>query len=218
MAPRVFERPATIALPEGPDPSLALEGLHAPAREDPLGGAVIAPPHPLYGGSMDSPVVTEIAHACEHAHLESLRFNWRGVGASAGEVSGDLAAGVADYAAALDWIEETVEGPIIACGYSFGAAAAVSASIGRPRVQRLLLVAPPPVMIDPEMLGSFPGAVDVMVGDRDEFAPRGDVETLLEALPSGRLEVLPECDHFFMTACPDVGRIARSFLVRGESL
>ncbi|MFP6605425.1 MAG: alpha/beta hydrolase, partial [Myxococcota bacterium] len=59
---------------------------------------------------------------------------------------------------------------------------------------------------------------DVMVGDRDEFAPRGDVETLLKALPSGRLEVVPECDHFFMTACPDVGRIARSFLVRGESL
>ncbi len=116
MAPRAFERPATIALPEGSDPNLALEGLHLPLPDGPVGGTVIAPPHPLYGGSMDSPVVTEIAHACEHAELESLRFNWRGVGASAGEVTGDPAVGTADYAAALDWIEESVEGPIVACG------------------------------------------------------------------------------------------------------
>ena len=154
MAPRAFERPATIALPEGPDPNLALEGLHVPVPDGPLGGTVIAPPHPLYGGSMDSPVVTEIAHACQHTGLESLRFNWRGVGASAGDMTGDPAVGTADYAAALDWIEETVDGPIVACGYSFGAATAVRAAVGRPRIQRLLLVAPPSVMIDPKMLAS----------------------------------------------------------------
>jgi alpha/beta superfamily hydrolase len=216
MAPRTFERPATIALPEGPDPNLALEGLHVPVPDGPMGGTVIAPPHPLYGGSMDSPVVTEIAHACEHAELESLRFNWRGVGASAGEVTGDPAVGTADYAAALDWIEESVDGPIVACGYSFGAATAVRAAVGRPRVQRLLLVAPPPVMLDPKMLESFPGAVDVMVGDRDEFAPLAGVEKLLEGLPKSRLEVLPGCDHFFVTGLLDVGRVARSFLARRE--
>ena len=165
---------------------------------------------------MDSPVVTEVAHACQHAEIESLRFNWRGVGASAGEVSGELTLGVADYAAALDWMEESVEGPITACGYSFGAAAAVRACIARPRVQRLLLVAPPPVMIEREMLESFRGAIDVLVGDRDEFAPQRELETLFQALPRGRLEVLPDCDHFFMTACPDVGRIARSFLARRD--
>ncbi len=217
MAPRAFERPAIIALLEGPDPNLALEGLHVPVPDGAVGGAVIAPPHPLYGGSMDSPVVTEIAHACDHAELESLRFNWRGVGASAGEVTGDPAVGTADYAAALDFLEESVEGPIVACGYSFGAAAAVRAAVGRPRVQRLLLVAPPPVMIDPKMLEGFPGAVDVMVGDRDEFAPLAGVEKLLEGIPKSRLEVLPECDHFFMAAVPEVGRVARSFLARRES-
>ena len=217
MAPRPFERPATIALPEGADGSLALEGLHVPVRAGSRGGAVIAPPHPLYGGSMDSPVVTEIAQACESAELESLRFNWRGVGASAGQATGDSDAGQTDYAAALDWIEESVEGPIVACGYSFGAATAVRAAAGRVRVHRLLLVAPPPAMLDPQLLEGFPGPIDVMVGDRDEFVPLDDLQDLLTALPRARLEVLPECDHFFMTGRFDVGKVARSFLVPGAA-
>ena len=146
MAPRAFERPATIALPPGvpgdeaSGEDLVLEGLHVPSPEaSDGGGAVIAPPHPLYGGSMESPVVTEIAHACERAGLASLRFNWRGVGASAGAVTGDADVGVKDYAASLDWIEDTVEGVITACGYSFGAATAVRSVAGRPRVRHLLL-------------------------------------------------------------------------------
>lgn len=217
MAPRPFERPATIALPESADKSLALEGLHVPIRAGSRGGAVIAPPHPLYGGSMDSPVVTELAQACEFAELESLRFNWRGVGASAGQATGDSDAGQADYAAALDWIEESVEGSIVACGYSFGAVTAVRAAASRPRVHRLLLVAPPPVMLDPKLLEDFPGPIDVMVGDQDEFVPLDDLQTLLTELPRARLEILPECDHFFMTGRLDVGKIARSFLAPGAA-
>jgi alpha/beta superfamily hydrolase len=211
MAPRAFERPATIAVP-GDD--LVLEGLHVPAP-DGLGGAVLAPPHPMYGGSMESPVLTELAHACERASLESLRFNWRGVGASQGRVTGDPHAAVADYRAALDWMEDTVDGPLVACGYSFGAATAVSAAVGRKRVRRLLLVAPPPAMLDREALASFPGRVDVIVGDRDDFAPLDVLEPLVAALERARFEVIPETDHFFMTGLPQVSQIARSFLGRG---
>jgi alpha/beta superfamily hydrolase len=177
-----------------------------------VGGAVIAPPHPLYGGSMESPVVTEIAHACEHAELESLRFNWRGVGASAGELTSDAEAGVQDYAASLDWIEETVEGPITACGYSFGAATAVRAVVSRPRARHLLLVSPPPAMLDAEALAAFPGRVSVVVGGRDDFAPVGELQEILSGLEGARFEVIPRADHFFMTALAEVGRIARSFL------
>ena len=122
---RAFERSATIALlgTDG-EAGLVLEGLFTPGPEPVLGGAVIAPPHPLYGGSMDSPVVTELAHACAAAGLTSLRFNWRGVGASAGQTSGEPNDSLADYAAALDYFEECVSGPILACGYSWGALAA----------------------------------------------------------------------------------------------
>lgn len=211
MTPRAFERPATVVVPDG---GPVLEGLHVPAP-DGVGGAVIAPPHPLYGGSMDSPVVTEIAHACQAAHLESLRFNWRGVGASQGEVTGDTGAAVADYRASLDWIEDSVDGPIVACGYSFGAATAVRAAAARPRVRRLLLVAPPPAMIAPDALAAFPGRVDVIVGDRDDFAPLDEVGALVAALPKGRLEVLPEVDHFFIEGLSQLAALARGCLGRG---
>ncbi len=211
MAPRAFERPATIAVPEdGP----VLEGLHVPLP-DGIGGAVIAPPHPLYGGSMESPVVTELAHACEHASLESLRFNWRGVGASQGEKTGDFEPAVSDYAASLDWVEDSCEGPIAACGYSFGAATAIRAVADRPRVRRLLLVAPPPVMLDASSFSGFGGRVDVIVGDRDEFAPLAELESALEAVPTASLEVVSETDHFFMYSLRELGVLARGFLARG---
>ena len=45
--------------------------------------AVVAPPHPEYGGSLDNPVVNELAYALYQEGFASLRFNWRGVGASA---------------------------------------------------------------------------------------------------------------------------------------
>lgn len=201
-----------IALPAaGADADLVLEGLHVPLT-DPRGGAVIAPPHPLYGGSMDSPVVTEIAHACAAEELESLRFNWRGVGASAGESTGDPAAAAADYAASLAWIEETAPGPITACGYSFGAATAVRASVGRPRVRRLLLVAPPPAMLDRAALESFRGPVGIAVGDRDGFAPVADLEKIVSSLANAQLEVIPDADHFFMTALGSIGQVSRTLL------
>jgi alpha/beta superfamily hydrolase len=165
---------------------------------------------------MESPVVTELAHACERAGIESLRFNWRGVGASGGESTGDAGAATADYQASLDWIEESTPCPIVACGYSFGAAAAVRAAVGRARVRRLLLVAPPTALIDPDHFARFPGAVDVLVGDRDDFAPLAEVEKLVASLAKGRLEVIPDCDHFFMTGLAELGRAARSFLSKGS--
>ena len=182
--------------------------------EPAAGGAVIAPPHPLYGGSMDSPVVTEIAHACQHAGISSLRFNWRGVGASAGETTGDPAVAEADYAASLDWVEESVAGAIVACGYSFGAATAVRAAAKRERVKRLLLVAPPPSMLDRAQLDAFGGEVFVVVGNRDEFAPHEELRAAVESLPRSSFELLRDVDHFFMNGLAEVGRAARGFLER----
>ena len=79
----------------------ALEGVYLGGPDGSDSGAVVAPPHPLYGGSMDSPVVNEVSYACRKAGLAALRFNWRGVGASAGRPSGEVADADADYAALL---------------------------------------------------------------------------------------------------------------------
>ena len=121
----------------------ALEGVFQAGHAGNPYGALIAPPHPLYGGSMDSPVVSEIAWASARAGIAALRFNWRGVGASAGLASGETRDADADYAAALAHLAETVPGKVVACGYSFGAAAALRAARLHPRIGRVLLVAPP---------------------------------------------------------------------------
>jgi len=149
-----LDKMIAIAMPGAP---WALEGIFTGVAGADPGGAVVAAPHPLYGGSMDSPVVAELAWACQSAGYATVRFNWRGVGASGGEVSGDPALADSDYAAALDYLEETAPGPILAAGYSFGAAAAVRVAHTRPRVRRLVLVSPPPALLDARALGGVRG-------------------------------------------------------------
>jgi alpha/beta superfamily hydrolase len=184
----------------------ALGGVFLNASGEPRGGAVVAPPHPLYGGSMDHPVVNELSWACSSAGFASLRFDWRGVGASTGTPSGEAADADADYGAALDHIGETVEGAIVACGYSFGAGAAVRASAGRPRVRRLVLVAPVPALIDAAALRGFGGSVLAISGARDALAPPDAVEALLAPAAEARLVVIPDADHFFGVGLAAISR------------
>jgi alpha/beta superfamily hydrolase len=189
----------------------ALEGLYVAVADPEAGGAVIAPPHPLYGGSMDSPVLNELAHACDRAGIASLRFNWRGVGASAGDPSGEADDADADYGAGLEQIRETVPGPLVACGYSFGAATAVRCAAREPRVTRRVLVAPPPSLLDLDALERFPGKTLILSGENDALAP-GDALAALAA-ENDRIEfaLVPEADHFFAFGLAEVGKQALRF-------
>lgn len=217
MSPRVFERPAAIAMGGAMgEQGHALEGLFTPVDSEHPAGAVIAPPHPLYGGSMDSPVVTEIAHACSKAGLVSLRFNWRGAGASAGELSEAVEKADEDYLASIRFLEESAEGDLVACGYSFGAAVAARMIGFSTRVRRLLLVAPLPAMLDPATLSDFTGGVFVAVGGQDQIADARDLEKLGKGLRRSRFVVIPEADHFFMRGLAELGAAATDWLSEGE--
>jgi alpha/beta superfamily hydrolase len=194
-----MERPATIALADRDDRvGWVLDGLYRPGLGTETGGAVIAPPHPLYGGSMDSPVVNEIAFACERVGIAALRFNWRGIGASSGQASGAPEDALEDYCAALDFLEESVSPPLVAAGYSFGGATAVAAA-ARTTVRRLVLVSPPPAMLDRSRLEHFHGKVFVAVGDSDPMAPASELEAIARGLDRVQFEVLDQTDHFFVT-------------------
>ncbi|MHA7839666.1 MAG: alpha/beta hydrolase, partial [bacterium] len=216
MSPRPFERPATIHLPEsaGLVPGASLDGLWLPARGDgePRGGAVVAPPHPLMGGSMDSPVATEIALAASDAGRIALRFDWRGVGGSAGSPSGDAEDADTDYRAAIEFMEESVDGPIVACGYSWGALAAARVGLASPRVRALALVAPPASMLDLEALAAWGHPILVVVGDRDEYAPLAPLQGALEGVATAEVAVLEDVDHFFMSGLGELGSRIRSWL------
>lgn len=185
------EQAVTIQLPAE---ELVLEGVWQAGSR---GGGVIAPPHPIYGGSLDNPVVSEIAFGLYKCEIPSLRFNWRGVGGSQGEVTGDAEAAQADYAAALQHLVDTVGAPVAACGYSFGAATALRVALAEPRIARVILVAPPVQMIDSLPLEELEIPIHAFVGDQDQYAPTGPLSALLSPLANARLEVVPGLDHFF---------------------
>src|SRR5262245_64595072 len=158
-------------------------------------GAVIAPPHPECGGSMENPVVSEIAYGLYKAGVASLRFNWRGVGASQGRVTGDWAAAEEDYVAALEQVAATLPPPVVASGYSFGAATALRIGLRDARVSELILVAPPGGMGEKLSVEDFRGPIHVIAGGRDELAPLDQLSAPLEGLPNADPDILPNGDH-----------------------
>jgi alpha/beta superfamily hydrolase len=191
---------------------LALEGVFLAGEGQEGAGAVVAPPHPLYGGSMDHPACNELAYACCDTGIASLRFNWRGVGASAGAPSGESVDADADYGAATRYLAETVDGPLLAAGYSFGAATALRAASREPRIRRLLLLAPPLPILDRDLLADYGGSVLVVAAGHDEFSPANELRELTEALPRASFQLIPDADHFFMAGLADVARAARDWL------
>src|SRR5438105_4883357 len=97
--------------------------------ESPRAIAVIAHPHPLFGGAMDNKVVTTLARAFTEAGAAVFRFNFRGVGATEG--AHDEGRGETDDMVAV--VEhakrEAGELPLRLAGFSFGGAVAVRASL-----------------------------------------------------------------------------------------
>ena len=133
-----------------PGPAGILEGLlNAPrttsedAAAEPRAAVVFAHPHPQQGGTMHTKVVFQGTKGLLRIGCAVLRFNFRGVGASAGtfdEGQGEKQ----DFHAALDFMANRYPGlPLWAAGFSFGAWIALEAGAADPRVSVLVGIAPP---------------------------------------------------------------------------
>jgi alpha/beta superfamily hydrolase len=158
--------------------------------------AVVAPPHPLMGGHLSNPVVASIADGLVAAGLRVLLFNFRGVGESEGDASGDLGDAVADYHAALSVARDA--GPVVCvAGYSFGGATA--ARIALESGLAMIAVAPPPALL-PETPQTNDVARCIIAGDRDGIADAMALRALFAEVPRARVHVVPNADHFFSNA------------------
>jgi hypothetical protein len=120
-----------------------LEGI----LKEPAGGrrgvALVCHPHPLGGGTMHNKVVFRAAAGLVDAGLVTLRFNFRGVGSSAGAFDNGRGE-VDDFRAALNEMHERYpEAPLWAAGFSFGSWIALETGATDPRVSALIAVAPP---------------------------------------------------------------------------
>jgi len=187
---------------------LALEGLLA----NPGGGApaaVVCHPHPLYGGSMFNNVVEAILAAMWQAGYATLRFNFRGVGASEGEHEGGPGE-VDDAVAAMTFLLAQPgvrkEGAAMT-GYSFGAMVALSAGYERAEIARIVAVALPLAMADARIPDGASKPVLLVSGDRDSYSPVAGLQALEAKIgDSARLEIIAGTDHFFGGREPELSR------------
>lgn len=179
-----------------PGPAGAVEANWAEADGSDL--AVIAHPHPLYGGDMHNKVVHRL-HTFYHARgCTTLRFNFRGVGASQGKSSGNLDE-VQDLLAAIEWACDAMTGSITLhlAGFSFGAAmTAMVSEIRQP--ETMVLVAPPVGRIQMPQQLSADITTAVVVAGQDEVVPAEPVQEWLQQQPSCTSAIfIPEASHFF---------------------
>ena len=122
---------------------LSLEGRLTKAAAD--RAVVLCHPHPLYGGSMLTPVIMTAEQAFQEAGYTTLAFNFRGVGGSEG-AHGEGKAEVADVAGALGYLEATLgDRPTLfaVAGYSFGSYVGAMTAAADERIGFYLGVAPP---------------------------------------------------------------------------
>lgn len=194
-APSEFPCGATVRIP---GPAGALEALAAcPAREAHAATAVLCHPHPLHGGTMHNKVVHTLARAFTDLGLRAVRFNFRGVGASAGS----FAHGVGetdDLLAVIAWARaQRPHDAIWLAGFSFGAYVALRAASMAP-VAQLVTVAPPVHLYDVDALAPPRTPWLLIQGMADEVVPAAEVLAWARALrPAPELVELPGVGHFF---------------------
>jgi len=178
--------------------------------ESPRAIAVIAHPHPLFGGTMDNKVVTTLARAFTEGNCATYRFNFRGVGGSHGEH--DEGAGeTEDMVRVIEFARgQSASLPLMLAGFSFGGAVATRTSC-RVDFDQLVLVAPGFRRISKHGMGEAPDPNDpelgppgrhgtsntlVVHGDLDDTVPLSDsiAWATVREVP---VTVVPGGEHFF---------------------
>lgn len=175
-------------------------------RDQPVGASrgvvVIAHPHPLFGGTMDNKVVQTLARAFVQAGWECVRFNFRGVGGSAGAYD----EGRGELADLLKVVEQVApQGPIALAGFSFGAfvtSHAAAALWASGRVEKIVLVGTAASRFS---VAAIPQEAHdrtlVVHGEHDDTVPLQSVMDWArpQVLP---VTVIPEGEHFFHGKLP----------------
>lgn len=193
---QLFPPEETTFLFEGPNG--AIEVLTASADiEKPIGNSIICHPHPLHGGTMNNKVVTTIAKAFRELGLRTVRFNFRGVGKSAGVY--DEGIGETDDVLTLaDWLKSQFPlDPLWLGGFSFGGYVAAKAAT-RLSIKQLVSVAPQASRFVDSPLSSIPSPWLIIQGEKDEIIPPEEVYHFVEiSVPKPTLIRLPNAGHFF---------------------
>ncbi len=159
--------------------------------------ALLGHPHSLYGGSMKNKVVTTLARAFEACHIGSLRFNFRGVGQSAGVYDAGVGESE-DMLAVADLCRAALpDVRLVFAGFSFGSFVAYRAAAQTPHAL-LLSVAPPVQHFDHTLFEKIPTPWVIVQPEEDEVVPLSLVMDYVAKSPTPIPCVrIPQAGHFF---------------------
>jgi uncharacterized protein len=192
MSDKHHTEPCSLSGPAGP-----LEGILDFPEGAPSAIAVVCHPNPAQGGTMTNKVAYILARAFNDLGAVTLRFNFRGVGKSAGVFDNGVGE-VDDALAAVDWLMARHPGlPLWLGGFSFGAYVALRAQSERP-VQRLVTVAPAVMRFATAPI-TAPSCPWLLVqGDADDVVPPQEVLDWARGFaPPPKLAVIEGAGHFF---------------------
>jgi alpha/beta superfamily hydrolase len=189
-------------------------------QDEPLHAAVVfAHPHPQLGGTMQTKVVYQAAKALARIGCAVLRFNFRGVGRSAGQFDEGVGE-IADFAAALDYMAARYPSTRLwAAGFSFGSWVALETGAVDDRVSALIGIAPP---VATSISGKTYAFSNTIVSSKAKFLIQGEADDIcpVEALwrfygqlPEPKeLVVIDAADHLFEGKTQDVGEALEDLL------
>lgn len=204
MAPLPRETPLDLPGPVGRLEALA----YTPAT--PAGAALLLHPHPLFGGNLHNKVVFAAQRVCAELALATLRFNFRGVGASAGAYDDgqgeqeDIRAGLAHLAAALPGR------PLYLVGFSFGAWLALRVGSARADIAGIAALGTPIDWGELDFLERSGVPTLFIHGDRDQYCdPAALAARYPRFAPPKRLEWIAGADHFFSDRLEPLSRTLR---------
>ena len=190
--------------------------LHLPHGDHaPRAVAAVAHPHPQFGGDMHNNVVGALCQGLAAAGGATVRFNFRGVGASSGAHGGGRAERD-DFAAALDAAARLdADAPLYACGYSFGADVALTCT--HERLAAWIVVAPPlRVFADDAYVAALDARPKhILAGAHDQFAAPDMVRAATAGWRNVIVHGVDMADHFFAGTTARVADLVTQ-IVTGE--
>ena len=201
----------TIDGPAGPLEAL----LDEPATGTIRAAVVFAHPHPQQGGTMHTKAVFQGAKGLVRIGCAVLRFNFRGVGASAGEF--DAGPGeAADFKAVLDLMAARYPAvPLWSAGFSFGSWIALEAGADDPRVSALIGIAPPVTRDGYSFARTLASTKPkfFVQGDLDTLCPLKDMWAFYARLDEPKeLVVIDGATHLFDGKTTEVGDALEALL------
>lgn len=200
----------------GPDGKLVGKYKKGQSLNPPV--ALILHPHPLYGGTMNNPVVLELFNRFDDLGFSTFRFNFRGVGKSEGKFDNGLGE-LADAAAGLDWVQR--QNPNAnqcwVAGFSFGALLCMQLLMRRPEITRFISVSPQPNLYDFNFLAPCPASGILIQGKKDELVPIEDTNRLAQKLQSQKnivvdYEEISGANHFYDNEMHKLNKIVAAYI------